>query len=155
MFTISAISPESAQKLARAYADLLTRGERPTVRRLQSEARVGTDAATEYLREIAAAGDAPPVPVEDAARAVEVLWARLWPLAQEAAREEHAAQVDALVEAEVEALRRAEAAEADAARARAELVEAERRIAAAEAMSETLRLVVEALRDRATPEVEG
>ncbi len=117
-----------------------------TVRALRERAKVGTDAAAEWLRTNRPTRDVPPVPSEVLARVLEPLWSA----AMTAARDEHAeadtAERAALIQAETDAL-----TELAAATSRAEDVEDQVAQLRREVANLTARLAdAEAARDQQT-----
>lgn len=82
-------------QLAAAYGRLVSEtGKRPTVRALKATARVSTDAAAAFLRDVAASTEVPPAP--DLSAAVQTIWAMAWQAAADLARQEAEQQSEQL-----------------------------------------------------------
>ncbi len=140
-------TPAAASALADAFAALSAEGKPVTVRSLRDRARVGTDAASEWLRTNRPTRDVPPVPAEELERVLEPLWSAAVAAARDEQAEADAGDRATLVAAEAAALTeltaaisRAEEAEDHAERLRreiadrdAQLADRDARLAAAEA----------------------
>ncbi len=153
--------------IADAFARLTSAGRPVTVRALREEARVGTDAARQWLAANRPARDVPDPPAEVLTPVLAPLWSAAIAAARDETAESLAAERDALVAAESSALsdadqqrRRAEQAEAtiaqletDITRLRAELTAALDRAQAADAANAATRTEaaaeIAAERDRA------
>ncbi len=136
-------TPAAASALADAFAALSAGGKPVTVRSLRDRARVGTDAASEWLRTNRPTRDVPPVPAEELERVLEPLWSAAVAAARDEQAEADAIDRAALVTAEAAALTdlaaaisRAEEAEAHAEQLRREIADRDARLAAAEAARE-------------------
>lgn len=92
----------SNDRLAAAHADLLSRGERVSVRSLREAAGVSTAAALEYLRAAKAESSIPAAP--DLHDAIAVVWAAAWRDATAAARAGAAVEVENARTGEADAL---------------------------------------------------
>ncbi|WP_454165392.1 hypothetical protein [Gordonia iterans] len=125
---------DQAAKAADAYAQIIAGGGRPTVRALAKEAGIAVEAARQWLAANRPAPTATPAPDEvlDAVRTAAA--SHIWPAALTAARdeisEESAAEIIALREAEADAA-------TEIATLRAELTQAQARIAELEEAAET------------------
>ena len=111
-----------------------------TVRALRERAKVGTDAAAEWLRTNRPTRDVPPVPTAALERVLQPLWSAAVAAARDAHAEADTAERAALVQAETDALTevavaisRAEAAESEVAQLRREVADLTTRLADAEA----------------------
>ncbi|MBW3069631.1 hypothetical protein GZ998_08970 [Actinomyces sp. 594] len=146
---------DTQAQLAAAYGRLLNdTGRRPTVRALKAAARVSTDAAAAFLRDIATQDEVPDAP--DLTAPLQALWAAAWHVAADTARAEVAEQVDQLTADLVAATADAEqqlqaadtaqtaqhAAEEIAATATRRADELERRVAALDEELAGLRLQI-------------
>ncbi|WP_182348763.1 hypothetical protein [Tomitella gaofuii] len=133
---------EQAAALADAFAALVGEGRPVTVRSLRERARVGTDAAREWLVRNRPVSDVPDVPAEALVPVLGPLWSAAIGAAREELAEEAAAERAAMTTAEAEALE-----EAAAQQSRAETAEAEVGRLAGEI--EQLRLMAEEAQRRA------
>ncbi|QDQ99493.1 hypothetical protein FO059_18000 (plasmid) [Tomitella fengzijianii] len=154
---------EQAAALADAFAALVGEGRPVTVRSLREKARVGTDAAREWLVRNRPAAEVPEVPADALVPVLGPLWSAAVTAARDELAETTAAERAALVGAEADALAeaatqrsRAEQAEAEVARLAAELdaaqtavQEAGRRAVAAEKAAATAAEAEHAARERA------
>lgn len=113
-------STTAAAALADAFASLSVEGKPVTVRTLRERAGVSTDAAAEWLRTNRPARDVSPPPADVLIRVLEPLWSAAVAVARDEQAEATAADRDALVQAEAEAL-----TELSASAARVEALEAE------------------------------
>lgn len=87
-------------KLAAAYTRLAGQGT-VTVRKLKTEAGTSTDAAAQFLRDVATTADVPPTP--DLSAALNIIWAQAWEQATTQAREEFTSRLDEALEAQAAA----------------------------------------------------
>lgn len=130
----------TAAALAEAFAALSVEGKPVTVRTLREQARVSTDAASEWLRTNRPARDISPVPTDVLSRVLDPLWSAAVAAARDEQAEATATERAALVQAETDALTeltaattRAKAADDEIAELRRELAGLSTRLAATEA----------------------
>lgn len=143
-----------------AFARLTSAGRPVTVRALREEARVGTDAAREWLARNRPASDVPEPPVEVLSPVLAPLWSAAVSAARDETAETVAAERDALVTAEAEALDAVAREQSRAEQAETTIVELEAVIdrlrtdlAAAGERSQTAEAAATAARDQAAAEV--
>lgn len=137
---MAAKNTAAASALADAFAALSVEGKPVTVRTLREQARVSTDAASEWLRTNRPARDISPVPTDVLARVLDPLWSAAVAAARDEQAEANATERAALVQAETDALAelaaatsRTNAAETEIADLRRELAGLSTRLAATEA----------------------
>lgn len=136
---MAAKNTAAASALADAFAALSVEGKPVTVRTLREQARVSTDAASEWLRTNRPARDISPVPTDVLARVLDPLWSAAVAAARDEQAEANATERAALVQAEADALAelaaansRANAADTEIAELRRELTDLSTRLAATE-----------------------
>jgi len=136
---VAAKNTAAASALADAFAALSVEGKPVTVRTLREQARVSTDAASEWLRTNRPARDISPVPTDVLARVLDPLWSAAVAAARDEQAEANATERAALVQAEADALAelaaansRANAADTEIAELRRELTDLSTRLAATE-----------------------
>jgi len=119
----------TASALADAFAALSVEAKPVTVRSLREQARVSTDAASEWLRTNRPARDVSPVPTEVLARVLDPLWSAAVAAARDEHAENDAVERAALLQAEADALTDLAAATTQAETARAETTQLRRELA--------------------------
>jgi hypothetical protein len=125
-------STTAAAALADAFASLSVEGRPVTVRALRERAGVSTDAAAEWLRVNRPVRDVSPPPADVLSRVLEPLWSAAVAVARDEQEEATAADRDALVQAEAEALTELSASVARVAELEAEVARIRRDLASAE-----------------------
>src|SRR5271166_1601489 len=153
--SVAAKNTAAASALADAFAALSVEGKPVTVRTLREQARVSTDAASEWLRTNRPARDISPVPTDVLARVLDPLWSAAVAAARDEQAEANATERAALVQAEADALAelaaansRANAADTEIAELRRELTDLSTRLAATEtALDEQTALASAAAKD--------
>ena len=138
----------SASALADAFAALSVEGRPVTVRALRERAGVSTDAAAEWLRTNRPARDVSPAPTDVLTRVLEPLWSAAVAVARDEQAEAVAADRDALVQAEAEALTALAGATSRIGDLEAEVAQVRRELAAVEAArDETAARAAAAMKD--------
>jgi hypothetical protein len=127
----NAAADRDAQLLAAYTKHFDTNGKRPSVRALATAARVGTDAAAQWLRESAPSTRAPEIPAEVLAPMLAPIWAAAVERATAAVAEQHAADIAEHIESERKAV-------AELLRTAGQLEEAATRATEAESVVEDL-----------------
>lgn len=123
----------AAAALADAFASLSVEARPVTVRALRERAGVSTDAAAEWLRTNRPARDVSPPPADVLIRVLEPLWSAAVAVARDEQAEATAADRDALVQAEAEALTELSASAVRVVALEAEVEQLRRDLASAEA----------------------
>lgn len=126
------ISPETADKLAAAAANLLSEDKALTVRSLKAEAGVATDTAAKWLKKNRPPAVTLETPVEELTAPLTVLWAAAVKLAREETTEETSAHTQAVEQSEAQALTDLDEATQQVAHLTATVQELKQQLAAAQ-----------------------